>query len=267
MDLGLKNRRALVMGGTKGLGRSIADALAEEGAALTISGRDQGRLDEAAAALLAKGAASAIGVVADVASGEAMDRLAEASTAAMGGVDILVLNHGGPPQCTASEMTESQLVEWFQHIVVSPIRIANKLLPAMRARGWGRIIVVGSTGMQQPIPTLALSNTLRASIWAWLKTLSGEVAKDGVTMNVLAPGTILTDRTREAAAAAARQRNIGFEEALAERVAEAATQIPAGRVGMPDEYGPMGAFLASDKAGYITGSMIRVDGGRIRGMV
>ena len=88
-------------------------------------------------------------------------------------------------------MTEAQLVEWFQHIVVSPIRIANKLLPAMRARGWGRIIVVGSTGMQQPIPTLALSNTLRASIWAWLKTMSGEVAKDGVTMNVLAPGTIL----------------------------------------------------------------------------
>jgi len=101
MDLGLKNRRALVMGGTKGLGRSIADALAEEGAAVTISGRDQGRLDETAAALRAKGATSAVGVVADVASGEAMDRLAEAAVAAMGGVDILVLNHGGPPQCTA----------------------------------------------------------------------------------------------------------------------------------------------------------------------
>jgi 3-oxoacyl-[acyl-carrier protein] reductase len=267
MDFGLKSRRALVMGGTKGLGRSIADALAEEGATVTISGRDQGRLDEAAAALRAKGAASAIGIVADVASGEAMDRLAEAAIAAMGGVDILVLNHGGPPQCTASEMTEVQLVEWFQHIVVSPIRIANKLIPAMRARGWGRIIVVGSTGMQQPIPNLALSNTLRASIWAWLKTLSGEVAQDGVTMNVLAPGTILTDRTRDSAVATARRRNIGFEEALAERLAEASAQIPAGRVGMPDEYGPMGAFLASDKAGYITGSMIRVDGGRIRGMV
>ena len=133
MDLGLSNRTALVMGGTKGLGRSIADALAEEGAALTISGRDQGRLDEVAAALRAKGATSAIGVVADVASGEAMDQLADAAVAAMGGVDILVLNHGGPPQCTASEMTEPQLVEWFQHIVVSPIRIANKLLPAMRA--------------------------------------------------------------------------------------------------------------------------------------
>ncbi|MGE0223771.1 MAG: SDR family oxidoreductase [Acetobacteraceae bacterium] len=267
MDLGLKNRRALVMGGTKGLGRSIADALADEAAALVISGRDQGRLDEAAAALKARGAASAAGVVADVSTSEAMDRLADAAVAAMGGVDILVLNHGGPPQCTASEMTEPALQEWFQKIVVSPIRIANRLLPAMRQRGWGRIIVVGSTGIQQPIPNLALSNTLRASIWAWLKTMSGEVAPDGVTMNVLAPGTILTDRTRDSAAALGRQTNISFEDALAQRLADAARQIPAGRVGMPDEYGPMGAFLASDKAGYITGSMIRVDGGRIRGMV
>ncbi|MGE4045412.1 MAG: SDR family oxidoreductase [Acetobacteraceae bacterium] len=267
MDLGLKNRRALVMGGTKGLGRSIADALADEAAALVISGRDQGRLDEAAAALKARGAASAAGVVADVSTSEAMDRLADAAVAAMGGVDILVLNHGGPPQCTASEMTEPALQEWFQKIVVSPIRIANRLLPAMRQRGWGRIIVVGSTGIQQPIPNLALSNTLRASIWAWLKTMSGEVAPDGVTMNVLAPGTILTDRTRDSAAALGRQKNISFEDALAQRLADAARQIPAGRVGMPDEYGPMGAFLASDKAGYITGSMIRVDGGRIRGMV
>jgi len=153
MNLGLANRRALVMGGTKGLWRSIADALADEGAALVISGRDQARLDEAAAALKARGAASAVGVVGDVASGEAMDRLADAAVAAMGSVDILVLNHGGPPQCTASDMTEAALVEWFQHIVVSPIRIANRLLPAMRAQGWGRIIVVGSTGMQHPIPT------------------------------------------------------------------------------------------------------------------
>jgi 3-oxoacyl-[acyl-carrier protein] reductase len=263
MDLGLKGRRALVMGGTKGLGRSIADALAGEGASLVISGRDQGRLDEAAAALKAGGAASASGIVADVASGADMDRLADAAEKALGGVDILVLNHGGPPPCTASEITEPALFEWFQHIVASPIRITNRLLPAMRQRGWGRIIVVGSTGMQHPIPTLALSNTLRASIWGWLKTLSGEVAKDGVTMNVLAPGTIQTDRVTQTATKRAQQLNISFEDALA----QAAAEIPAGRLGVPGDYGPMGAFLASEKGGYITGSMIRVDGGRVRGMV
>ncbi len=263
MDLGLKGRRALVMGGTKGLGRSIADALAEEGASIVISGRDQGRLDEAAAALRAKGAPAASGVVADVARGEDMDRLADAAVAALGGVDILVLNHGGPPPCTASEITDAALHEWFQHIVASPIRIANRLIPPMRSRGWGRVIVVGSTGMQTPIPTLALSNTLRASIWGWLKTLSGEVAKDGVTMNVLAPGTILTDRVTQTTTVRARQMNVSFDEALA----KAADEIPAGRLGTPAEYGPMGAFLASEKGGYITGSMIRVDGGRIRSML
>lgn len=263
MDLGLKGRRALVMGGTKGLGRSIADALAGEGASLVISGRDQGRLDEAAAELRAAGAAAATGVVADVAHGADMDRLADAALAAMGGVDILVLNHGGPPPCIASEMKEEDLVAWFQNIVVSPIRITNRLLPAMRAQGWGRIIVVGSTGMQHPIPTLALSNTLRASVWGWLKTLSGEVAKDGVTMNVLAPGTILTDRVTQTTTVRARQMNVSFEDALA----KAAEEIPAGRLGVPADYGPMGAFLASEKGGYITGSMIRVDGGRVRSML
>jgi 3-oxoacyl-[acyl-carrier protein] reductase len=263
MDLGLKGRRALVMGGTKGLGRSIADALAGEGASVVISGRDQGRLDEAAAALKAKGAASASGIVADVASSADMDRLADAAEKALGGIDILVLNHGGPPPCTAAEITEPALLEWFQHIVVSPIRITNRLLPAMRQRGWGRIIVVGSTGMQRPIPTLALSNTLRASIWGWLKTLSGEVAKDGVTMNVLAPGTIQTDRVTQTTTKRAQQLNISFEDALA----QAAKEIPAGRLGVPEDYGPMGAFLASEKGAYITGSMIRVDGGRVRGMV
>ena len=263
MDLGLQGRRALVMGGTKGLGRSIADALAEEGAHLVISGRDQGRLDEAAAALRAKGAASAIGVPGDVANPEDMDRLADAAVKAMGGVDILVLNHGGPPPCTASQITEEALLEWFQHIVVSPIRITMRLLPGMRERQWGRIIVVGSTGMQHPIPHLALSNTLRATIWSWLKTLSGEVAKDGVTMNVLAPGSIRTDRTKDTLGKTAEKRGITMEQAEK----EASREIPAGRLGVPAEYGPMGAFLASDRGSYITGSMIRVDGGRVRGML
>jgi 3-oxoacyl-[acyl-carrier protein] reductase len=263
MDLGLKGKRALVMGASKGLGRSIADCLAAEGAALVISGREQATLDVAAGEMKALGAASAVGIPADVAQPEDMDRLADGAVAAMGGVDILVLNHGGPPPCTAWEMKEADLHTWFQRIVASPIRIAMRLIPAMRERKWGRVIVVGSTGMQHPIPHLALSNTLRATIWSWLKTLSGEVAKDGVTMNVLAPGSIRTDRTKDTLGKAAEKRGITMEQAEK----EASREIPAGRFGVPAEYGPMGAFLASDRGSYITGSMIRVDGGRVRGML
>jgi 3-oxoacyl-[acyl-carrier protein] reductase len=263
MDLGLKGRRALVMGASKGLGRSIADALAAEGATLAISGRDQASLDRAANELRAAGAAAATGITADVAQGEQMDRLADAAVAAMGGVDILVLNHGGPPPCIASEITDASLHTWFEQIVASPIRIANRLVPAMRKQGWGRVIVVGSTGMQHPISNLALSNTLRAAIWGWLKTYSGEAAKDGVTMNVLAPGSIMTDRIVQNATSRASKAGTTPESEMA-RMSE---EVPAGRIGTTEEFGPMGAFLASDRAAYITGTMVRVDGGRVRSML
>jgi 3-oxoacyl-[acyl-carrier protein] reductase len=263
MDLGLKGKRALVMGGSKGLGRSIADALAAEGAVVTVSGREQASLDKVASELKSLGAPAAHGIVADVARGEEMDRLADAAVAAMGGVDILVLNHGGPPPCTASEITDAALHTWFEHIVASPIRIANRLIPEMRKRGWGRVIVVGSTGMQHPIPNLALSNVLRAATWAWLKTLSGEVAKDGVTMNVLAPGSILTDRIMQNAASRAGKAGTTQEIELGKM----ADEIPAGRIGQPSEYGPTAAFLCGEQGAYITGSMIRVDGGRVRSLL
>jgi 3-oxoacyl-[acyl-carrier protein] reductase len=262
MDLGLKGKRALVMGASKGLGRSIADALAAEGAAVVVSGRDQASLDTVAAALKAAGASAAHGVVADVAKGEQMDHLADEAVRLLGGVDILVLNHGGPTPCIASEITDAALRTWFEQIVASPIRIANRLIPAMRERGWGRVIVVGSTGMQHPIPNLALSNVLRASIWAWLKTYSGEAAKDGVTMNVIAPGSIMTDRIKQNAASRASKAGTTAEQELEKMTDE----IPAARIGLPAEFGPTGAFLASEQAGYITGSMIRVDGGRVRSM-
>lgn len=263
MDLGLKGKRALVMGASKGLGRAIADSLAAEGAAVVVSGRDQAKLDAVAAELKAAGATEAFGVAADVANGADMDKLADAAVRLMGGVDILVLNHGGPPPCIASEITDASLHTWFEQIVAAPIRIANRLIPAMRERGWGRVLVVGSTGMQHPIPNLALSNTLRAAIWGWLKTYSGEVAKDGVTMNVIAPGSIMTDRITQNAASRASKGGSTVEAELAQMAAE----IPARRIGRPDEFGPMGAFLASEHGAYITGSMIRVDGGRIRSML
>ena len=212
---------------------------------------------------MALGATSCVGIPADVANGEDMDRLADGAVAAMGGVDILVLNHGGPPQGTAMQITEADLHTWFQRITVSPIRITMRLLPAMRAQKWGRILVVGSTGMQHPIPQIALSNTLRASIWAWLKTLSGEVAADGVTMNVIAPGTIKTDRVLDSATKNAAAKGITVEQSLV----ASAKEIPAQRLGVPEDFGPAGAFLASEQASYITGTMMRIDGGRVRAML
>ncbi|TCI00285.1 SDR family oxidoreductase [Roseococcus sp. SYP-B2431] len=261
MDLGLKGKRALVMGASKGLGRSIADALAAEGAALVISGRDQATLDVAARELISLGATSCVGIPADVASGEQMDALADGAVKAMGGVDILVQNHGGPPPGAAVDLTEELLATWFPRIVLHPIRVANRLLPAMRAQKYGRILNVGSSGMLQPLPNLVLSNTLRAGIMGWMKTLSAEVAADGVTCNIVAPGAIRTDRSIELASAAAKKQGKTADEVIAERN----KTIPAGRYGLPSEFGPMAAFLCSPQAAYITGSILRMDGGVVRG--
>jgi len=261
MDLRLRGRRALVMGASKGLGRSIADALAAEGAALTISGRDQGRLDAASHELIALGAASCEGIVADVGDLAQMDALAEGAMRAMGGIDIVVQNHGGPPPGPALEVTEDALTAWFARIVLAPLRVTNRALPGMRERKWGRIVNVGSTGMLQPLPNMVLSNALRASVMGWMKTLSAEVAHEGITCNIVAPGAIRTDRSLETAEGLARRQNKSVDEVIAER----AKTIPAGRYGMPAEYGPLVAFLCSEQAAYITGAVLRVDGGMVRG--
>jgi 3-oxoacyl-[acyl-carrier protein] reductase len=260
MELGLRGKRALVMGASKGLGRAIADALAAEGVALVISGRDQASLDKVAAELAAKGAPTASGVPSDIASSADVDRLADEAVRKLGGVDILVLNHGGPPPCGPLEVTQEQLMEWFPRIVQHPIRIATKLIPEMRRRKYGRVITIGSTGMEQPIPNLALSNILRGAMVGWNKSVALEVAGDNVTCNILAPGAIMTGRLRETQAGAAKVRGVDVDAVIAER----AKTIPAQRIGTPEEFGPMAAFLCSDKAAYITGNILRIDGGMVR---
>jgi 3-oxoacyl-[acyl-carrier protein] reductase len=257
MDLQLKGKRALVMGGSKGLGLAAATALAGEGCAIVLSSREP---DAAAAALAAKAGVPVHGIAADVDSAEAMDAMAAQAIAKLGGVDIVILNHGGPPPCSALEMTAEQLDTWYRRIVAHPIRVAMHVLPGMRERKFGRIIAVGSAGMIQPIPNLAISNVLRAAIVGWTKTLSNEVAADGVTVNVLAPGAIRTDRSLQTASANAAKEGIDAEEWIRRRAAN----IPAGRYGTPDEYGAVAAFLASPLASYITGTVTRADGGMVK---
>ncbi|MCR0980526.1 SDR family oxidoreductase [Roseomonas populi] len=260
MELGLRGKRALVMGASKGLGRAIAEALAADGAALAISGRDAERLAPVCEGLKGMGAPSAQAFAADVAKGEDMDALYAGALKALGGVDILVLNHGGPPAGTASDLTEEALETWFRRIVLSPIRLANLALPGMRERKFGRIIAVGSSGMIQPLPNLALSNVLRANIVGWAKTLADEVGPDGVTVNIVAPGAIRTDRTYELAQANAAKAGKTAEQVIEERE----KTIPMRRYGTPEEFGRTAAFLASEPGGYITGSIIKIDGGVVR---
>jgi len=261
MDLGLRGKRALVMGASRGLGRAVAEALAAEGATLCVASRDLPALESLAAALASASGARAYAIAADVSDEARMDVLAEEAVLRMGGVDILVLNHGGPPVGPALELDLAELKAQFTKMVVAPIRLAMRLLPGMRERKWGRIITIGSSGMVQPLPNMVLSNTLRAAIVGWNKTLANEVAADGVTCNIIAPGAILTDRLKETVGLTARKEGITFEEALAKRAAT----IPAGRIGTAQEFAAVATFLASERASYVTGSIVRCDGGIVRG--
>lgn len=250
MDLGLKGRRALVLAATRGLGRSIAEALAAEGAQVTLCGRSGSA--EAAAAL----GSDARGIDCDLHDGAAVDRL----LAAVGDVDVLVLNGGGPPPGPALEIGVEAWRTWFERMVATNIRIADSLVSGMRRRGWGRLLTVGSSAAVQPIASMALSNSLRAGLIAWNKTLAAEVAADGVTCNVVLPGRIQTERVDALDAAAAERAGTSREAVRAQSIAG----IPAGRYGRPQEFGAVAAFLCSEPASYVTGSVVRVDGGLIR---
>jgi 3-oxoacyl-[acyl-carrier protein] reductase len=180
----------------------------------------------------------------------------------LGPVDILVNNTGGPPPTTAIGQDPALWSRHFQAMVLSVIAITDRVLPNMRARRWGRVITSASSGVVSPIPNLAISNTLRLSLVGWSKTLAREVAKDGITANIILPGRIATDRLKFLDEAKAKREGRSVEDVLAESTGS----IPVGRYGKPEEYGDVVAFLSSDRAAYITGSVIRVDGGLIAGI-
>lgn len=259
MDLGISSKRALVLGGTKGLGRGIADALASEGAIVSITGRDQSDVEAAARAV----AGSARGFELDLTKHEALDSFLDRVSSEMGTIDILVLNGGGPRPSSASEIDPHYWRNQFDAMVLSMMRITSHFLPNMIQSQWGRIIAVGSTSVREPISGLTVSNALRAALAGWLKTLATEVAPHGVTVNMMLPGSMATDRTLSFDKADAEREGLTLEQASTRSQA----RLPAGRYGTPGEFGAVGAFLASRQASYITGVAISVDGGSSRSML
>jgi 3-oxoacyl-[acyl-carrier protein] reductase len=255
MNLGLEKRRALVSGASRGLGRAIALALAAEGAEVIAVARSIERLNELQG-LDQLGQGKITGQVCDLADASAIDGLA----AMMEHVDILVLNTGGPPPGPASDTPDAVWTKQFETMFLSAVRLTRLALPGMRKRRFGRILAVVSSGVIQPIPNLGVSNALRSALIGWAKTLASEVAGEGITVNCLAPGRIATDRVAELDQGRAKREGIDIEQV--EKESRAA--IPAGRYGDATEFASVAAFLASPQASYMTGGIVRVDGGMIR---
>lgn len=261
MDFGLRGRIAVVGGGSSGLGRASAEALAGEGCDLLLWSRNADALAAVARELAERHGVRVEHVAADAADPSAAAAVAEAALG-MGPVDILVSNAGGPP---TSDPTATDPEAWqraFQLLAATPIDLATRLLPGMRQRGWGRVIGILSSGVRQPIGDLVYSNAGRSALAAWLKTTARAIAAEGVTVNGVMPGRIATPRIQQLDSGRAE-----LEGVTEERVREAhIAGIPAGRYGKPEELGALVAFLASERASYVTGQLIAVDGGLIAGI-
>ncbi len=258
MDLGIAGKRAFVLGVTKGLGRGIAQALAAEGVEVSITGRDEAVARQVAAEI----APSAKGFALDLYDADAIDPFLDRLEREFGPIDILVLNGGGPPPSPAADIAPEFWRKQFEAMVLAGMRITHRLLPGMRQRRWGRILSVASTSIREPLPGLTASNALRSAVAGWLKTLSTEVAADGVTVNMLLPGRLATDRTLGFDRMDAESEGLSVETVAARSQSE----IPLGRYGTPQEFGAAAAFLASAQASYITGVALPVDGGISKSM-
>lgn len=259
MDLELTGKTAFVMGASRGLGRAIARALVQEGVAVALVARDQGRLETVAAALTAEGPGRAVACAADLNDWTSLNTAIIKAGDQLGGIDILLNNSGGPPPSGVSNVAPELWRDQFEAMVLSLMRTTDHLIPTMRAKGWGRILTIASSTVIEPNPVLGVSNTLRSALVGWSKTLAGEVARDGITVNLLLPGRIATDRLTELDQAAAEQAGVDRATIAASRAAS----IPVGRYGTPEEFAAVAAFLASPRAAYVTGTMQRIDGGAL----
>lgn len=258
MDLGLAGRTALVLGAGGGIGGGIAEALAAEGATVACVDRDREAAEQCARRLSAEGGTAHVFTV-ELGDHDDEARMVDDVQSALDAVDVLVNNTGGPPSTTASGIALETWRTYFESMVASVFHLTDLVLPGMRERGWGRVITSTSSGVIVPIPMLGISNTLRSSLVTWSKTVAHEVGPDGVTSNVVVPGRIGSQRAIEMDAKRAAQQGRDVEEVRAAYF----ERIPARRYGTPREYGDAVAFLASERAGYINGSVVRIDGGMI----
>jgi 3-oxoacyl-[acyl-carrier protein] reductase len=258
MNLDIEGRTALILGAGGGLGSAISTALAREGVRVALADLDAAAAQRTAEAVGALGG-KCVALRWDLADLSIIDDNVAAIERELGTVDILVNNTGGPPPGPAAGVPADTWTKQFESMVLPVVKITDRVLPRMRERGWGRIVTSASSGVVAPIPNLALSNALRLSLVGWSKSLAREVAPHGVTSNVVIPGRIGTDRIRFLDESKAQREGRPVEDVIGESTAA----IPAGRYGSPDEYADAVVFLASQRASYITGSVIRVDGGYI----
>jgi len=260
MDLGIKGRVAMVAAASQGLGFAIAHALAAEGAQISIAARKAETINAAGARIAEQTGAQVMSSVADVASAESIGAWHRATVERFGDVDLLVTNSGGPPAGPASGFDDAAWRNAFELLVMSAVRTVRVVLPTMEARGGGSILMLTSSSVKNPIPNLGLSNVIRPSVSALVKTLADELAVKKIRVNQLIPGRIATERLTYLDDANAKRAGITLEE----QRKRATGAIPLGRYGQPEEFARAAAFLLSDAAGYITGATLQVDGGAIR---
>jgi 3-oxoacyl-[acyl-carrier protein] reductase len=263
MNLGLRDKAALVLASSKGMGFASAMALAEEGMKVAVCARTRAEIERAAAEIRSKTQRPVMARALDVEDRRAAREMVDAVQREFGGLHVLVTNCGGPPPGKPLELSDEQWDGAVGSTLMVSVNWTRAAAPVMIRQRWGRVIHITSIAVKQPIDSLILSNTMRAGVAGFAKTMARELAPHGITVNTLCPGMILTDRLRSLAESRARASGGTADEALQRMTAE----IPAGRIGTPEEFAAVVAFLASDRASYVTGTLLQVDGGAYRGLV